>query len=134
MTEEWRDIPGFPGYQVSDLGRVQSVDRLIYDPRSETTNRPAFRRYPGRVLTPTLNTGYPRVKLGGGHPGVPVHRLVALAFIGPCPPGQETRHWDGDNLNTRRGNILYGTRSDNAKDRVRHGRQASNLPHLRGRD
>jgi hypothetical protein len=133
LTEEWRDIPGFPGYQVSDLGRVQSLDRLIYDPRSETTNRPAFRRYPGRVLVPVINGGYPRVKLGGGHPGVPIHQLVALAFIGPRPPGQEVRHWDGDNLNVRRNNILYGTRSDNAKDRVRHGRQAVNLPNLRGR-
>jgi hypothetical protein len=130
-SEEWRAIPGHPGYEVSDLGRVRSLDRLIYDPRSETTNRPAFRRYPGRVLTPVLNTGYMRVKLGGGHPGVPIHRLLALAFIGPCPPGEEVCHNDGDKLNTRRNNIRYGTRSDNALDRVKHGRQASNLPHLR---
>lgn len=27
--ENWKDVPGYPGYQVSDLGRVRSLDRII---------------------------------------------------------------------------------------------------------
>jgi hypothetical protein len=79
-----------------------------------------------------MSTGYPRVKLGGRCNGIPIHRLVALTFIGPCPDGLEVCHNDGVHTNVTRGNIRYGTKSDNAKDRVKHGRQASNLPHLRG--
>jgi len=47
---------------------------------------------------------------------------VTEAFIGPYPPGQETRHLDGDPLNNSVGNLCYGTRAENMQDRVRHKR------------
>lgn len=51
-----------------------------------------------------------------------VHQLVAAAFIGPCPEGQEVRHWDGDPSNNAASNLLYGTHAENMQDMVRHGR------------
>jgi hypothetical protein len=50
-----------------------------------------------------------------------VHRIVLLAFAGPCPPGQESCHGDGDSLNNSLGNLRWDTKKGNAADRVRHG-------------
>lgn len=50
-----------------------------------------------------------------------VHRLVLEAFIGPRPPGMECRHLDGNRRNNAATNLCWGTRSQNALDRVRHG-------------
>jgi hypothetical protein len=48
--------------------------------------------------------------------------LVALAFLGPCPDGQEVRHLDGDPLNNRVDNLEYGSRTENILDVYRIGR------------
>jgi HNH endonuclease len=50
-----------------------------------------------------------------------VHKLVAEAFIGDCPPGMEVCHGDGNYLNNRASNLSYGTHSQNMQDMVRHG-------------
>lgn len=49
------------------------------------------------------------------------HRLVAAAFLGPCPEGMEVRHGDGVRDNNQIGNLCYGTVRDNAQDAMRHG-------------
>lgn len=105
-TEEWRDIPGFPGYQASSLGRVRS---------------------PRKVLSQYLsNRGYFLVTIDGeGNHNRTVHGLVARAFHGEPPEGFEVAHDDGDKANNREGNVLYKTRSLNRWDMDRHG----TLPH-----
>ena len=101
----WLPVPGHDAYQVSELGQVRSR-RL--DPR-------------GKLMHPAPQAnGYLTVFLGRGHKFY-VHQLVALAFIGPCPEGQECRHRDRDRSNNAAANLLYGTRSDNMRDAVRHG-------------
>jgi len=50
-----------------------------------------------------------------------VHQLVLEAFVGPCPPGMEVRHLNGDAGDNRLENLRYGTRSENMLDRVTHG-------------
>jgi hypothetical protein len=116
-AEEWRTIPGLEGlYEASSLGRIRSLDRSV------DAGRP--RRIAGRVLKPSLNpNGYPFVvpsKDGVAH-SMAVHRLVALAFLGPRADGTEVCHHDGDKTNNAVANLRYDTRSANAMDRVRHG-------------
>lgn len=41
-----------------------------------------------------------------------MHQLVAEAFIGPCPPGHELVHLNGDGLDNRRMNLAYVPESD----------------------
>lgn len=106
-AEEWRSVVGWPDYSVSNLGRVAS----------HKGSEP-------RVITGGLVDGYRRVKLYGesGARFIAVHALVAGAFIGPRPDGQQVRHLDGDRLNNVASNLAYGTHADNMQDRLRHGR------------
>lgn len=78
--ENWKDIKGYEGlYQVSDLGRVKSLERDIYFPNG-TVNR----HIEEKILVPILNVyGYSFVNLhkNGTSKAILIHRLVAMAFI-----------------------------------------------------
>lgn len=103
-----RDIPDFPGYRASAAGRVWSDKR-------------------GRYLTPNSGKdGYLRVGLRqeGRTRTVYVHRLVALAYLGPCPEGQEVRHLNGCPADNRVENLAYGTHLENMADMRAHGGNA----------
>lgn len=107
-AEAWKPVVGHPGYEVSDLGRVRSIDRQTLVVRK------------GKLLRPgRASHGYPTVALG--RQSRTVHSLVAEAFIGPRPEGQEVRHLDGDRSNASLSNLRYGTPKENGADRVRHG-------------
>lgn len=126
MTEQWKPIPGWEGcYEVSDQGRVRSLERKTWCPRGA-----GFWRTVGtKTLSPGLVRGYERVSLQrNGHlENVSVHRLVLLAFIGPCPEGMEACHNDGDKRNNHLSNLRYDTSSANHLDRNRHGSQPNIL-------
>lgn len=123
-TENWRDIPGWEGYyQVSDHGRVRSVDRVV--DRSDGRRN----RLRGKVLSLSARaSGHIGVTLRRGKlTTYGVHQLVAAAFIGPRPEGMEVCHNNGDPADNRVENLRYGTRSENTRDRVDHGTH----PHTR---
>lgn len=52
------------------------------------------------------------------------HTLVLTAFVGPRPATLEGCHRDGNRANNTLVNLYWGTRSDNQRDRVRHGMNA----------
>lgn len=106
MAEVWRDVPGWPGYSVSSLGRVRSSKRGTPRELYSESDRD-YRR------VTVYRDGRPH------HKGI--HQLVALAFIGSCPEGMEVRHLDGDGSNNVPSNLAYGTSSTNQRDKVRHG-------------
>lgn len=105
----WLPVVGFNGYEVSDQGQVRSLLRAtprILKPGSSGTAQ---------------HKGYPMVILAPGRHKRYVHRLVADAFLGPCPDGQEVRHKDGDYSNCAAENLEYGTSHQNHVDAVTHG-------------
>jgi NUMOD4 motif/HNH endonuclease len=125
-TEIWKDISGFEGiYQVSNLGRVRSLDRRIqYVYKNKFTGEQKdvsiFKK--GRVLRPGPNdSGHLTVVLGRRHGSRQVHDLVLREFVGPPPDGHESLHGDGDPTNNRLSNLRWGTRSENLHDAVKHG-------------
>jgi hypothetical protein len=119
--EEWRPIAGFEAsHEVSNLGRVRSIDRWTV----AKDGRRTFRR--GRLLTLTTH------KRGGywvavlNYPGVEkkatVHRLVCRAFNGEPFEGAVVRHLNGDPKDNRPENLKWGTCAENTADIIRHGR------------
>lgn len=112
MTEEWRDIPNYEGlYQVSNLGRVKSLDRIV-----------AFKdgrmcKYKGRILSPgTVRGGYQAAHLSKNtsYETKAVHRLVAEAFIPNPKKLPEINHRDRDVTNNNVTNLEWCTRLYNA--------------------
>lgn len=113
--ECWKPVPGYKGmYEVSDHGRVRSLDR--YDRRG------AF--VPGLVLKLSLSPGgYAAVNLcrEGKSKTRLFHRLVCETFHGTPDSGQVVRHLNGDRQDNRAVNLAWGTRCENSHDRKAHG-------------
>lgn len=121
MEEIWKDIPGYEGiYQVSNLGLVKSLPRVVLRHMKNGSVHP--HRIYEKLLTPARQyRGHQQVCLckEGVENHQFVHRLVLLAFVGPCPEGMEVCHNDSDPTNNRLDNLRYDTRSGNKVDSVK---------------
>lgn len=131
MTEQWRPVIGYEGwYEVSDRGRVRSLDRVV------THRNGRQSRWKGKILKPMRDTGgHHRVALQrNGRAVFGIHQLVMRAFGGPQPKGTQVLHWDDDRENNMLTNLRYGTPRDNCLDCVRNGnhRQASQTHCIHG--
>lgn len=123
--EVWKDIPEYEGlYQVSNLGRVRSVDREVLCRGGKT------RISLGKILKQGKDTNS-RLIVGLSKNGKiktkRSYNLVALAFIGERPEGYQVCHIDGDVTNNKLSNLRYDTRSQNEIDRYKQGRQHGKL-------
>ena len=121
--EEWRQIAEFPNYSVSNLGRIR---RDAPPPKKGGSIC-----IPGKILKLQIVNGYPRAylfndKFRKNPAGRFVHRLAALAFLGPPPtPQHDAAHEDGNPANPRLANISWKTKKENQSDRYRHGTHCS---------
>lgn len=115
MEEIWKPVPGFEGkYEVSNHGRIRSVMRVVMSKNGRA------KHLKGRVLRPGRRPcGHLTVALSGKSHHA--HILVLSAFVGPRPPGMETRHLDGNPQNNHLSNLRWGSRADNTRDRKWHG-------------
>lgn len=114
--EQWRPVVGYESsYEVSDMGRVRSLDRTVTFPDGRR------RTARGRLLKPGhVPRGHRYVNLGRGNSQY-VHQLVAAAFLGPRPDGHEVCHNNGDPTDNRAPNLRYDTRQANYMDMFVHG-------------
>ena len=102
-AQKWRDIPGFTGYQVSDLGQVRRGEKILRQ--------------------------HVAAKSGGlfvnlGRTTRLVHRLVLAAFEGS--KRGEITHRNGDRRDNRLANLVYGRRDVvSASSRCSNGHELS---------
>ncbi len=112
--EPWHDIPGYPGYQVSDHGRVVSFWRRLNHVWILVPGRPKFLK-PSRTAN-----GYLMIRLKKRQRSL--HLLVLESFVGARPPGMEGRHLDDNKENNHLCNLEWGSHSQNMQERTLHGR------------
>lgn len=115
MKEEeiWKDIRGFPNYEISNKGRVRSWNNNRYG-RGENF----------KFLKPGLSgDNYFTVSLRKNNKGNTkyIHRLVAEAFI-PNPDNKpEVNHKDGNKKNNILTNLEWSTYSENLNHAYNNG-------------
>ena len=112
QKEEWRDVPEFEGYyKVSNYGRIK---RIVGGGCSR----------PEKILKiASYKDGYHVIHLSADKRKGRrlVHRLVAGAFIGPCPPKYQVNHIDGIKAHNHVSNLEYCTAKENQQHAARLG-------------
>ncbi len=105
VNEIWKDIEEYEGlYQVSNIGRVKSLYRIVEGGRSKN------QVVPERILsTPVNSRGYPIVMLRnrGKKKSINVHRLVAMTFIPNPNRLPQVNHRDEDKCNNHVSNLEW---------------------------
>lgn len=110
---EWRMVPGFPHYEVSECGRVRRVSKGIRGGQIGYEMKP-YRRADG------YNMYILRRDNASVHKKA--HQLVAMAFIGQKPfEAAEVAHNDGSRDNDHYSNLRWCSRAENHGDKVGHG-------------
>lgn len=120
IAEIWKDIKDYEGfYQVSNLGRVRSIDRIIV--RKDGIHQ--FRK--GIIKTPKINSdGYYTITLSknGNNKTLGIHILVARHYI-PNPDNKpEVNHKDFNRENNQFDNLEWCTHQENIQYSSNNGR------------
>ena len=129
MQEIWKKVPIEPfseHYEVSNLGRVRSTDRVIL------CKNGVARNIAGKSIRPFIvGKGYEAVELCSGTVSryVKVHRLVALAFIANENPllFTQVNHIDENKRNNRADNLEWCSASYNVNYGTANERRANSL-------
>lgn len=109
--EEWKKVAGWSRYEVSNLGNVRRA--------SDKVSKTIVKKDADKDLS-YYQVGFHQEGKGKT---MLVHRVVAEAFLGPCPEGLEVNHKDGDKHNNALTNLEYVTRQQNMRHAKENGLQ-----------
>jgi len=117
---EYRSIPEFQNYAVGSDGSVWS--RKTRGPQINFGPWRLLKQYEdedqGRGNLPYFRVGLSNIRVYFYR----VHTLVLTVFKGPSPsPELIARHENGNCQDNRASNLFWGTRIENAADKLRHG-------------
>lgn len=114
MEEIWKDIPNYNGYQVSNLGRIRTYNKITYKQGIKRQWKNRILKYKGK----TYNTGY-RVDLwkDGKPKTFLVARLVAFTFYNQDINNHKLTvdHIDGNRFNNNINNLELVSLGENIK-------------------
>jgi len=112
-VEEWRQVPGYPDYEVSDWGRVRSWKR-------SAKNIP-----PPRVLTPKRLNSYGHRFFetweAGRRQKHSIHRMVLTLFCREPVGNELALHINGIPDDNHVSNLYWGSHKNNSRDMVQAG-------------
>ena len=117
QVEIWKSYPYIAGIEVSTLGRVRTIDRVVSSEKGTQFVK-------GRILKPQDNgTGYLRVdvSIDGKRVKKLVHRLIAQAFIPNPEELPQINHKDSDPTNNNISNLEWCTASYNRRYQEKYG-------------
>ena len=116
-TEIWKAHPKYTGIEVSTLGRVRTLDKMVSNGRGTWIVK-------GRVLKQDkCKNGYLQVKVKANGKFIKqrIHRLVAQTFLTNPDNLPEVNHKDNDRTNNNVNNLEWCTRSYNRQYREKYG-------------
>ena len=130
MEEIWKDIEGYEGiYQVSNLGRVRSLDRYYTRPHPRNGVPTKYFKRGTEIVCHVHRNGYVEVmlKVGGVKKNFMVHRLVAKAFVPGYFEGADVNHKDCNRQNNHADNLEWMTIGDNLRYGFENGKFSSSM-------
>lgn len=114
-NEIWKPVKGYEGfYEVSNLGRVKSLDRIV--PSKSKTGTPCTRKVKGRIMKNGKDGhGYPHISLRKDRAtkNAAVHRLAAEAFLPKVEGKEYVNHINSDYTNNCVENLEWCTSNEN---------------------
>lgn len=112
MKEIWKDIEDYKGYQVSNLGRVRTFNKITY------TEKHGKRHWKNRILKERLDKKNKMLSVylykNGKGKSYLIHRLVAETFLGK-QENMTVNHKDGNRYNNKLDNLEWLSLKDNIK-------------------
>ena len=108
--EIWKEIPGFPGYKASNLGRIWSAGNKRGNVLPRILQSVKIRR-----------NYFAHLHINGKGHTLKIARLVLLAFVGPCPEGMECCHYNDKGEDNHLTNLRWDTHNSNTADSIRNG-------------
>lgn len=118
MQEIWKDIEGFENYQISNLGRIKSKERIVSNFCRTYVKKEEI------LKTHVMKTGYLAIVLRDKEQKkhlLKIHRLIAENFI-PNPNNYtQVNHIDGNKTNSSIENLEWCTPSQNTRHAIKNG-------------
>lgn len=115
--EDWKPVKGFEGwYEISNMGNIRSVTRLIQHKPDRFTDKGKSQLNDGKPIKQSLNNkGYYCVLLWRNSKAYKryIHRLIAEVFIPNDGNKKEVNHVDGNHQNNSIENLEWCTKMEN---------------------